>query len=119
MKALISTSLVLVMFAGTAHAGQEVLKGAGVRTCGQFATEYRENPTLTEQLYFTWAQGFMTGLNVSTLLSGKGQWRDINARTVEDEEAYLRDYCDRHPLEEYEMGVLDLWSKLPFARKPS
>ena len=39
--------------------------GAGVSTCGRFAEAYRRNPNRAEEFYFSWAQGFMSGLNAA------------------------------------------------------
>ena len=38
--------------------------GLGMHSCSEFARSYAANPSVTEDLYFTWAQGFMSGLNL-------------------------------------------------------
>ena len=60
-KAFTVTALCASLAIQTASAEEVVLaKGAGARTCGEFAEAYRKNPALAEQAYFTWAQGFLT-----------------------------------------------------------
>jgi len=36
--------------------------GSGMETCGKFAQRYGQN-TVVEEIYFQWAQGFMTAIN--------------------------------------------------------
>jgi hypothetical protein len=59
-----------------------------------------------------WAQGFMSGENLSQFASD-GQYRDLEAMTDEAQEASLRNYCDEHPMAEFYKAVMDLYSKLP------
>ncbi len=39
--------------------------GLGVRSCAKFSQDFQDDPVLWETLYFVWAEGYMTGFNVS------------------------------------------------------
>jgi hypothetical protein len=87
------------------------LAGVGLKTCGQFAQDYRNNPDIAEALYFTWAQGFLSGVNM--LAKGKGSvTRDLASISVEEQKSWMRHYCNEHPLERYYTGALNLSGKL-------
>jgi hypothetical protein len=89
--------------------------GIGMQTCGQFSNAYVAHPDVTEDLYFTWAQGFMTGLNfMATVVK-------VPAREIKGEDmgnmrsyrSYIRTFCEEHPMAGYYEGVSSLWRNLP------
>jgi hypothetical protein len=41
------------------------MMGPGSVTCGQYAEEYRRDPTFADFGFFSWAQGFMSGFNLA------------------------------------------------------
>jgi hypothetical protein len=41
------------------------MMGAGSSTCADYTQEYRRDPDTANNLYFSWAQGFMSGQNVA------------------------------------------------------
>lgn len=86
--------------------------GAGAITCGQFAAEFRKNPEFVETASFSWAHGFMSGMNVARMLEHK-PYRDLNAQTVDYKKAFIRDYCNDHPLSTYWMATMYLYDSLP------
>ena len=89
--------------------------GIGMQTCGQFAEAYVAHPDVTENLYFTWAQGFMTGLNFMATVV-KQPAREINGGDVASMKSYrtsIRSFCNEHPLAAYYEGVARLWRSLP------
>jgi len=88
-----------------------LIMGAGANTCAQFAQQYGEN-TAAEVKYFSWVQGFMSGMN-SLLNSAKAPTRDLRAHTVKNEMEQVREYCDAHPLQVFEAAALDLYNSLP------
>lgn len=85
--------------------------GAGAGTCAEFAKGYRKSPRDVETLFFTWAQGWMTGVNQLAAGYGKPQ-RDLDSVTVEKQQAFIRQYCDKHPLANFESGVAELYNSL-------
>jgi hypothetical protein len=73
------------------------MAGIGAVSCGKVADGYRQDPTQVEGVMLAWAQGFMSGSNVSL---GNGQYRDLTAMTLDEQKKSLRAYCDAHPLAE-------------------
>src|SRR5262245_26480653 len=63
-----------------------------------------------------WAQGFLSGTN-SHAIANKGTVRDLSSMSIKQQQQFLRDYCDKHPLADYMAGVLDLY--LQFKRSDS
>lgn len=85
------------------------LMGVGANSCAKFAKDYQRNPTLWEEFYFFWAQGWMSGFNNSRV--GKEQ-RDLNSMEVSEQEKFIRDYCNNPPSEDYHIAVLNLYLEL-------
>ncbi len=86
--------------------------GIGTHSCGEFAKSYVANPTVTEDLYFTWAQGSMSGLNLAAL-GNNFPYRDLNGEDMISHKTYIRTYCDAHPLSANAMAVITLYSSFP------
>lgn len=95
----------------SANAEPTAAQGAGSFTCAQFAEDYRGSPDLSEVTFFTWAQGYMSGLNVS--LPKGVPFRNLAGSPTSDEEGFIRNYCDKHPLELYMDAVEHLYWTLP------
>jgi hypothetical protein len=112
MKLICSIALALgILIQPTSSKAEDVIyAGVGAATCGRIAQGYRQNPTLQEAMMMSWAQGFMSGVNVS--LGGAGH-SDLGAITFEAQKASLRNYCDEHPLAEFWEAVIDLYKKFP------
>jgi hypothetical protein len=88
--------------------------GAGAQTCAQFAQHYRRSPSQSEDMYFSWAQGFMSSLNmVNPNLRQPRSVRDLAAWSVNRQQFYLRDYCDQHPLTLFAAAVIEMFKLLP------
>ncbi len=81
--------------------------GLGLWTCAQFGNQYKLNPSTTETIYFTWAQGFMSGWN-GAQMAEKHQYVNLSVMSTEAQEEHIRSYCDQHPLNEYASAVIDL-----------
>jgi hypothetical protein len=92
--------------------------GPGTVSCAKFAEAYRNSPTNVENLFFAWAEGMMSGVNTAAL-EALGKYRDLSAMTIKEQQAYLRDYCDQHPLADYSEAVRGLFEKLPLKDWPS
>jgi hypothetical protein len=89
--------------------------GPGAFTCGKFANEYLRNPVLTEGVYFTWAQGFMSAMNmVNASEGGDGRkfYHDLEG-PFETQKSKLRAYCNAHPLSYFVDAEMDLLGSLP------
>jgi hypothetical protein len=94
-------------FAPNARAVSE--EGAGVRLCSYFADNYKDDPALTENLYFAWAQGYMSGLNIARRDDEPGVFKSMS---MKEQKAYIRAFCDANPTKKYLYAVLDLYRTL-------
>jgi hypothetical protein len=86
--------------------------GIGVATCGEFAQDYRRNPSQAEIDYFNWAQGYMSGANV------RGDFNlehNLSAWFLDQQREFLRRYCNEHPLANYYSAVIELYGSLPLS----
>jgi hypothetical protein len=115
-----STIASLVLLASSAQllAENYVFQGAGTASCGKFAEDFAKAPDFSEGFYFAWAQGFMSALNID-LSQESAQYRNLGAIPTSQQERYLRNYCDQHPLGDYMDGVIALFKTIPLAEMPS
>ena len=74
-------SVFLPLLPSQAWAGFAVV-GPGVDTCQQFASHYKKKPTFSEDHYFSWAQGYMSGLNEVMLVGGE-PGRDLSSLSTD------------------------------------
>lgn len=107
--------ILLTLIPGTsraAEAGQAY--GVGLHTCGDFSQSYIANPVLAEGVYFAWAEGYMSGLNL-VAAAGKNPAREFKGgeASMSEYQSFLRTYCDQHPSVRYLQGVTALWNSLP------
>jgi hypothetical protein len=108
----ILSTIAIIAFLGTqAAADGMAVQGAGTATCGEFAQVYRLDPSRTELVFGSWAQGFVSGQNRVTLHSGR--YVDLSENKIEGQNAYLRRYCDEHPLAPFYKGVIEYYGTLP------
>ncbi len=93
---------------GAAHANDLAnVVGMGTHTCAQFAKDYQSDPEVMEMMYFTWAQGLMSGINLLDAMHNYPQI-DTSTMSVEAQMAHIRLYCNEHPLAFYTTAVDDL-----------
>ena len=90
--------------------------GAGFQSCAQFAKNFATSPSV-ENVYFSWAQGFMTGWNIA-LGKQEAVVVDLSAMTIDVQKKWLRDYCDKYPLKNYLDGVSDLMARMAYLKPP-
>lgn len=103
--------LMLALSPSLSLAADSQLMGIGTNSCAQFAQDLKADTSL-EFTYFSWAQGYMSGMNV-TLGSANASTKNLNARDVTDQMASIRAYCDSHPLQIYGRAAQDLYNSLP------
>ena len=114
MKLICSIALVIGIWIQPTYSKAEFfMAGIGAVSCGKVADGYRQDPSQVEGVMLTWAQGFMSGSNLSL---GGGQYRDLTAMTVDEQRKSLRAYCDSHPTAEFIEAAMDLYSKLPLKK---
>jgi hypothetical protein len=76
---------------------------------------YGADPDDTEQAFYSWALGFMSGWNVANSVA-KEPMHNLSSTPTPAQESYLRTYCDQHPLQSYMQGVMALFGTLPPTR---
>ena len=116
MKKLIAIVIAATLSCLVWVARAEEIAGTGVgnRTCADFAKNYRNTatPIIIENIFFSWAQGFMAGWNVALSDVQKELTVDLSALKTDEQKKYLRDFCDKHPLKNYMDGVMGLMSQI-------
>lgn len=91
------------------------VQGIGATSCAQFAKAYQADPQGASDLYFAWAQGLMSGLNMANL-AAKRPAKELGVR-VSDQEQQIKAYCADNPLRTYMDAILDLFKSLPVFKK--
>ena len=110
---LIGTLLLVAVSVGNAEDEKEyALVGAGTFDCAHFANMYRGDPTFAENMFFNWAQGFMSGLNAAQI-DANGNSVNLNSMTTEEQQSAIRSYCNAHPLAPYIHAIMDLYQRFP------
>jgi hypothetical protein len=89
---------------------QGVWVGTGAISCARYAQEVRSMGKPQRIFYFTWAQGYMSGVNSVVLYSAKHT--NLGLRDVEAQLAFLDRYCDQHPEAFYVQAVLNLYDAM-------
>ena len=80
------------------------VRGVGATSCGKYAEMYRMNPRNADDLYISWAQGYISGVN-----SGMDAYFDLGSKTSDEMLRFLRKYCDDHPLKNFHEAVEELF----------
>ena len=115
MQVRVAVIALLVMSSGV-HAEERIEQmGLGLQSCGSFAKTFQADPDLTETMYFSWATGFMTGMNLAAAASNN-KIRNLGATSMEEKQRVMRRFCDQHPLKAYKDGVLELYFALPVSQ---
>ena len=87
--------------------------GAGTRSCAVFARTYKDKPKSADMIYFSWAQGYMSGVNIAAGINNKDyRPANLNAMTVATQQRFIRDFCDRNPLKDFREAVDTLLSNI-------
>lgn len=98
-------------FCAPASADERVLTvGWGTFTCAQFAQDYKRDVAV-EQIYFTWAQGYMSGLNAGDEIT-KNVSKNLLSKPPKEQKFQIREYCDTHPLAKYSEAIVDVWASM-------
>ena len=80
--------------------------GAGTKSCAVFARTYKDKPKTADMTYFSWAQGYMSGVNLAAGINNKDyRPANLNAMTVAAQQRFIRDFCDRNPLKDFREAV--------------
>ena len=112
--------LMAALVCGLAHPAQAndlAGMGVGYMTCTQFADFYKDDAEGVETGFFNWAQGFMSGVNFGNFTDEHavaGKTVNLAAMELKEQKAFLRRYCDQHPLAQYVDAVLHLLMEMHF-----
>jgi hypothetical protein len=118
MKKLTTIFIAITSLCSVLDARSEEIVGTGVgnRSCAEFAKLYRNTatPNIIENIFFSWAQGYMAGWNVALSDVQKELTIDLSTLKTDEQKKYLRDFCDKHPLKNYMDGVMELMSQIKY-----
>jgi len=70
---------------------------------------YQQDPQSTDEIVFTWAQGYMTGMNAAAFFTRK----NLRGWSLEQQKQHIRAFCDQRPLANVRDAVSDLFNNLP------
>ena len=119
MRCLTIIAVGMLMTASTAAADEKFyMAGAGSFSCGKFIADKEDDEAL-RVVYFSWAQGFLSGLNMKYFL-GKESDTVLAAYTesatdLSDYDAlqfWMENYCEENPLDLYVVATIKLWREL-------
>jgi len=79
--------------------------GAGGTSCGRFIAQHRIRTH--RDVYFTWTQGYLSGLNAN---HGEADSTDLS--DYEAHKLWIKNYCEENPLDLYAIAALNLWHEL-------
>jgi hypothetical protein len=94
-----------VSFAAVQAGEKAGWSGAGTMSCGEVTAALQQHPE-DENLFFSWAQGFMSGLNTELLKRGE---TDLNGRSLDTQKQFISSYCKEHPRAPYFEAVFKLY----------
>ena len=112
MKSRFAVAVLVFLLGGGAEAVQRgQTAGVGADLCAEFDKAYAKNPKGAEDLYWSWAMGMMSGMN----LASSNVFRDLTA----DQDLMRRAnriFCSAHPLTTYGGATLVLYVSLPLKK---
>jgi hypothetical protein len=108
---LVMVLLISALWNTRAQAMETTTAGFGASSCGEFASQYRATPELAELGYFSWAKGWMSGMNASRGFSGF-VIKNLASMSTEQQRMTIRKYCSDHPLASFLTAVSDLYFHL-------
>ena len=110
MRRVLVAALILAATASTGLAEEDVgtIAGAGWVSCGEYAARYQQSPKSTEDYFYAWAQGYMSGVNQASLIR-----KNLRGWRIEKQKDTIRAYCEKHPLAAYGEAVQSVFNSLP------
>lgn len=105
-----------ILLASAAASGQQpkdsAEMGLGVNSCAGFSAMYERDPATTEATFFTWAQGFMSAINMVLLGREHQPSTNLAQWDVDKQKRHIRSYCAANPSRAYDEGVFDLFEAM-------
>jgi hypothetical protein len=94
----------------TASAEQLSWIGPGAASCSQYAQAVRISGENMRSFFFSWAQGFLSGVNTHPMLAGSST--NLAALAANSQQTLIDQFCDQHPLALYVNAVLSLYDSM-------
>jgi hypothetical protein len=108
---IISASLIATTSSARAMSDSD---GAGMVPCAVYAKSYQQQPEMTDLVYGSWLDGFLTGFNGGIAAHNQQFQRiDLSGMDRSHRNDFTRDYCNRNPLSTFMQGALELMAVLP------
>lgn len=107
---LAAIAVAMLMTAGTAAAIN--VAGPGGYSCGKFMVD-TEVSERASAIYFSWAQGYLTGLNIKYAQSPNA----VDLTDIDGQQYWLKNYCKENSLDFYIKAVTKLWIELRVKQK--
>src|SRR5260370_18938745 len=105
---LIAGAIVLTITFITPIADAASAEGVGVRPCEYFMQVYKADPA-NDELWFSWAQGFLSGMNIARLNDTPGMFKRMS---MEEQKDHIRSFCQANPKKKYFEAVGVLYTRL-------
>ena len=101
--------LAFLSFSALSRAAEKsAWQGPGTVSCGEFGKAYHKSLE-NETLFFSWALGFMSGLNTDLL---PNRATDLHGLPMETQKEAIRTYCNAHPRAAYFEAVFKLFDRM-------
>ncbi len=100
----------VLTFAAPALAEPAAGQGVGTYTCAEASRAIRADRSL-DLLYFSWAQGWMTGWNLAQM-NANLPTVDLTALSLENQRAFIKAYCVQHTNGLYMDAVYKLYQAM-------
>jgi hypothetical protein len=95
------------------------MSGAGSQRCSYLTSRTKPGSHLQESsitgMVFGWAQGFMSGMNAGK--ADTGFYFDLSSVSIEEQWAFITEYCRQNPSKQIVDAVIELVSKRLQPRK--
>jgi hypothetical protein len=113
MKKLLLATAIVAILASPANASMlSDSEGVGLVKCAAFNTAIRRADAATvKTTFFSWAQGFMTAVNLAIESNG-GVRKNLGGASYEEKVQAMSSYCASNPNNTYFDGVVDLIKRL-------
>ncbi|HEY6421138.1 MAG TPA: hypothetical protein VIX59_19245 [Candidatus Binataceae bacterium] len=82
--------------------------GPGTMSCAEFNGGLSQHPK-DESLFFSWALGFMSGLNTELLQHGE---TNLNSLSLDTQKQFIRSYCKDRARAPYFEAVFKLFDRM-------
>ena len=87
--------------------------GAGTRLCSVFLREYEQDPRTTAWIYLSWAQGYLSAVNLQRAHAGEIVVDMLPAEfDLSRQVAFLRDYCRDLPHRYFDQATIAMYQEL-------